>query len=152
MLLQVPTALLLLDQDHNYKQAAPHTHQSPVKLHADTTNLQVPEMPSLPQSASKSLSSPHKTQIVLQLVSYTAFFTLGSLCLSDMQLRHYPEHFTTSLFTMPRQGATPLPLGTKGATHWVWHVYGYMLKVRHASICSLLINMCGKHQHFCFIA
>lgn len=143
----MPTALLLLEQDH---KAALHTNQSPVNLHADTTKLQLPDMPSQPQGISKSIASPHSRHIVLQLVSYTALFTLCLLSLSDIQLRHYPEHFTTSLFTTPAQAEIPLPLGTKGATHWVWHVYGYMLKVKHASISSLLINMCCKQQRSCF--
>lgn len=128
----MPTALLLVEQDHNHTEAAPQTSHAPANLHAEKPQLPPPNVPSLKQVNSKSILSSHNTHtvLVLQLVFYTVLFTLGLLFLSDMQLRQYPEHFTTSLFTMSAPSETPLPLGTQGATHWVWHVYGYMLKVR----------------------
>ncbi|KAL3134128.1 hypothetical protein ABBQ32_008548 [Trebouxia sp. C0010 RCD-2024] len=126
-LLIVPTALLLLEQDRNLDKTAPPAISSHGSLPADKHKLQQPDMPLLHQRVAKPVLSRNKPHIVLQLLSYTALFTLGLLVLSDMQLRHYPEHFTTSLFKTRVQGATPLPLGTQSPVHWTRHVYGYML-------------------------
>ena len=140
LLLQVPTALLLLEQDHNHTQAVSPTSNSPVSLPAGKPKAQQADIPLLQQGVLKSVPSPHKTHIVFQLLCYTALFTLGLLFLSDMQLRHYPEHFTTSIFMAPVQGETPLPLGTTAPMHWMRHVYGYMLMVSHAAYIA-----CAQH-------
>lgn len=121
--------MLLLEQDRNLDKTAPPAISSHGSLPADKHKLQQPDMPLLHQRVAKPVLSRNKPHIVLQLLSYTALFTLGLLVLSDMQLRHYPEHFTTSLFKTRVQGATPLPLGTQSPVHWTRHVYGYMLMV-----------------------
>jgi len=91
--------------------------------------------PDVLQPAKQSMQKP-KTRVTCQLLCFFFMFILGLLLLSEMQLRHHLEHFTTStLGSLGRPQATKqqsLPLGASKCQHWTQHVYGYMLTVRCA--------------------
>ncbi|MCJ1242795.1 hypothetical protein MMC14_010804 [Varicellaria rhodocarpa] len=131
LLSQVPTALLLIEHDSCGKQ----NHQL---CCSPATNT-------LHQDNAKPASNQNKAHIVLQLLCYFSLFIAGLILLSDMQLRHYSEHFITSLFAVPVQKAVPLPLGTNAPMHWTWHVYSYMLTVSSSTVVLLV-----SAQHNCF--
>ena len=142
---------------------AQRSHASPARFPAENSSLQQhgrqllpPDKPAQqqPQEVAKPVRNQTQTHVVVQLLCYIGLFTAGLIFVSDMQLRHFPEHFTTSLWTPHLKGATPLPIGAKGHAHWMWHVYGYMLTVRSVSavLCICVYQSACLHQAHMFVA
>lgn len=136
MLSQVPTALLLLDSSNS--QIAKRNSASPACFFAENSSFQQhngsllqPDKPAQQQQEdiAKPVTKQGQMHTVVQLLCYMGLFTAGLIFISDMQLRHFPEHFATSLMASHIKDASSLPLGAKASAHWTWHVYGYMLTV-----------------------
>lgn len=85
------------------------------------------------QPAKQSLQK-QKTMVTCQLICFLLIFIISFLLLSELQLKHYPEHFASSMLATlgrPQESTQEtLPLGVPETRHWTQHVYGYMLTVR----------------------
>ena len=132
--LQVPTALLLCDHASKYQLISSET-LPPCSLAADLAKSTKPDCkPSDDMQPAKQAAQRQKYKFVIHFICFFCMFSAGLLLLSEMQLRHYPEHFTSSIFatsSVSQINLQPtLPLGASQPMHWMRHVYGYMLTVR----------------------
>ena len=90
------------------------------------------QQPLIKCQPTKQSIQAQKARVVIQLILFFCIFLAGLLLLSEMQLRHYPEHFTSSIFSRSDNitQTAAMPLGASEPMHWTRHVYGYMLKVK----------------------
>ena len=75
------------------------------------------------------------------VILYCTLFLACLLLLSDIQLRHYSEHYKTSCVKLVSPSPVlqhSRPVGAHAPIHWTRHVYGYMFWVRQspAQVCT----------------
>ena len=88
------------------------------------------------------------------VILYCALFLACLVIMSDIQLRHYPEHYEMSCAQLffPRPIETPnlsRPVGACASAHWTRHVYGYMFCVSQPPANEEVFHVyfCGAHIH-----
>lgn len=129
--LQVPTMLILRQSatQHDLTSNTVSHDQGMAATAVDDKLSQVDK-----QQTKQQAGSATAKQLCMQFVSSLCLFAVCLLLFSDIQLRPYSDHFTTTIFnnTSAAHGKAhnSLPLGAPETMHWTQHVYGYMLTVR----------------------
>lgn len=85
----------------------------------------------IPLAAGKRMETS-MARATLQLVGWAVMGWLALVHLSDVWLSAFPEHRHSNLASVvwSMAGASPAGGRRRGAQHWLWHTYAYMLQVQ----------------------